>query len=78
MAQKGVPVSFRLLPEVKAALDAAAKADHRSVSSLLDKLVTDWPRRKRALPQGMRRADDFAPRILGNGRQIGQALAMRD
>lgn len=44
MSQKGVPVSFRLLPEVKEALDAAAKADHRSVSSLLDKLVTEWLR----------------------------------
>lgn len=42
MSQKGVPVSFRLLPEVKAALDAAAKADHRSVSSLLDKVISDW------------------------------------
>ena len=51
MAQKGVPVSFRLLPEVKAALDAAAKADHRSVSSLLDKLVTDWLRENGRLPK---------------------------
>lgn len=50
MVQKGVPVSFRLLPEVKAALDAAAKSDHRSVSSLLDKLVTEWLRENGQLP----------------------------
>lgn len=44
MKNKGVPVSFRLLPDVKAALETAAREDSRSVSSLLDKLVSDWLR----------------------------------
>lgn len=51
MTQKGVPVSFRLLPDVKSALDKAAKDDHRSVSSLLDKLVSDWLKDAGYLPK---------------------------
>jgi hypothetical protein len=51
MAQKGVPVSFRLLPEIKAALDKAAKDDHRSLSSLLDKMVSEWLKDAGYLPK---------------------------
>lgn len=49
MNNKGVPVSFRLLPEVKTALEKAAREDSRSVSSLLDKIVSDWLRDKNYL-----------------------------
>ncbi|WP_246716329.1 ribbon-helix-helix protein, CopG family [Martelella soudanensis] len=40
--QKSLPISFRLPPETKAALEKAAKDDTRSTSSLLEKVVTDW------------------------------------
>lgn len=46
MSNKGVPVSFRLLPEVKSALEIAAREDSRSMSSLLDKIVSDWLRER--------------------------------
>lgn len=39
---KSVPISFRLSAETKQALEKAAKDDSRSVSSMLDKLVSDW------------------------------------
>lgn len=42
MTQKSVPISFRLPPDVKDALEKAAKEDVRSVSSLMEKLVTQW------------------------------------
>jgi predicted transcriptional regulator len=37
-----VATSVKLLPNIKAALDKAAKADKRSVSSLLQKIISDW------------------------------------
>ncbi len=40
--QKSVPISFRLPPDTKAALEQAAKEDTRSVSSLLEKVITDF------------------------------------
>jgi hypothetical protein len=40
--QKSLPVSFRLPPDTKAALEKAARDDARSTSSLMEKLVTDW------------------------------------
>jgi len=43
------PVSFRLSPEIKAAAEKAAKDDHRSLSSLLEKLVADHLKRARYL-----------------------------
>ena len=38
---KSLPVSVRLPPEVKEAVEAAAKADVRSVSSFIEKVLTD-------------------------------------
>lgn len=38
---KSLPVSLRLPPEVKAAAELAAKDDTRSLSSFLEKLLTD-------------------------------------
>ena len=40
MANAPKPVSFRLPAEVKAAAEKAAADDHRSLSSLLEKLLT--------------------------------------
>ncbi|MGB8364908.1 MAG: ribbon-helix-helix protein, CopG family [Rhizomicrobium sp.] len=42
MQSKTLPISLRLPPETKAALERAAKADHRSLSSLMEKILTDW------------------------------------
>lgn len=53
MQQKSVPISFRLPPEVKEALEKAAKEDVRSVSSLMEKVVTQWLRQ-----HGYLKADD--------------------
>lgn len=49
--QKSVPISFRLPAETKAALEKAAKDDTRSVSSLMEKLVSDWLKEKGYLPK---------------------------
>jgi hypothetical protein len=38
---KSMPVSFRLPPEVKAAAEKAAKDDTRSLSSFMEKLLTE-------------------------------------
>jgi predicted transcriptional regulator len=50
MPNKTLPVSIRLTPETKRALEAAAEADHRSLSSLMEKILSDWleaqPKRK--------------------------------
>jgi hypothetical protein len=42
MTEKTSPVSFRLPKEKKAALEKAAKEDTRSVSSMIEKIITDW------------------------------------
>jgi hypothetical protein len=42
MTLKTLPVSLRLAPETKSALERAAKADHRSLSSLMEKIIADW------------------------------------
>jgi hypothetical protein len=36
------PVSFRFTAEKKAALEKAAEDDSRSLSSMIDKVLTDW------------------------------------
>lgn len=47
---KSKPVSFRLPEDIKSALEIAAKNDARSVSSMLEKLVTEWLIAKEYLP----------------------------
>jgi len=49
--QKSVPISFRLDADKKEALEKAAKDDARSVSSMLDKLVSDWLKNNGYLPK---------------------------
>jgi predicted HicB family RNase H-like nuclease len=36
------PISFRIPGDVKSALEKAAAADSRSLSSLIQKVLTDW------------------------------------
>jgi hypothetical protein len=43
---KSLPVSVRLPPQVKAAAEVAAKDDTRSLSSYIEKLLTDHLRKK--------------------------------
>lgn len=40
--ERTAPISFRVTPELKAALEKAAAADSRSLSSLIMKVLTDW------------------------------------
>jgi hypothetical protein len=42
----GSPLGFRVNPEMKAALGSAAKDDARSVSSLAQKIITEWLKAK--------------------------------
>jgi hypothetical protein len=49
---KSLPVSVRLPPAVKAAVEQAAKDDTRSISSLVEKVLTEWVRRRGYLPKG--------------------------
>lgn len=43
--QKTVSVNLRLRPSLKAALERAAKAEHRSMTNLIEKLLTDHLRK---------------------------------
>jgi hypothetical protein len=43
---KSLPVSLRLPPKVKSAAEAAAKEDSRSLSSYIEKLLTDHLRKQ--------------------------------
>lgn len=45
------PLGFRVEPEVKEALERAAKADHRSVSSLIEKILVEWLKANGFLPK---------------------------
>ena len=42
MPSKISSIAVRIQPEVKDALERAAEADQRSLSSLLAKMATDW------------------------------------
>ena len=48
---KSPSLGVRLPPEVKAAAEKAAKDDVRSLSSLVEKVLTEWLRDKGYLPQ---------------------------
>lgn len=43
---KGAPIGFRIDPEIKAALEKAAKGDDRSLSSLVTIILRDWLKMK--------------------------------
>ena len=40
------PLSFRISPQLKKALEMEAEKDSRSVSSLIVKIITEWFKRK--------------------------------
>lgn len=42
MAERTATLSFKVTPELKAALESAAADDSRSVSSLVIKVLTEW------------------------------------
>jgi hypothetical protein len=42
MAERTSQISFKITPELKAALETAAEADSRSVSSLVMMVLTEW------------------------------------
>lgn len=42
MASPAVPTSMRLAPDIKAALEKAAKAEGRSVSNMTDRILRGW------------------------------------
>jgi hypothetical protein len=50
-----------VLPDMKDALQRAAKADHRSVSSLIEKVMLEWLTR-----EGFMGGDKPAPRKRGS------------
>lgn len=52
MAPAPVPTSMRLAPEIKAALEKAAKDDGRSVSSMTDRILRAWLAEKGYLAPG--------------------------
>jgi len=43
---KSAQVNLRLQPSLKAAAEKAAEADHRSLTGLIEKLLTDYCRKK--------------------------------
>ncbi len=46
------PISFRIEPTLKDALEQAAKDDMRSMSSMVEKILTGYLRDKGYLPKG--------------------------
>ncbi len=44
-------ILIRIRPSLKTAVEAAAADDHRSLSSLIEKLITDYLRKKGRLPK---------------------------
>lgn len=42
MTSSPIPTSMRLAPEIKKALEKAAKDDGRSVSSMTDRILRAW------------------------------------
>ncbi|MHB0705422.1 hypothetical protein WDZ11_01045 [Roseomonas mucosa] len=48
---KTAQVNLRLLPDLKAAAEKAAADDHRSLTSMIEKLLTDHLRERGYLPQ---------------------------
>jgi predicted transcriptional regulator len=52
---KCAPIAVRFDPAVKLALERAAKADQRSVSSLVSKIVATWLEREQKQTQSVLR-----------------------
>ena len=39
---RNAPLGLRITPTLKAAIEQAASDDHRSVSSMAEKIITEW------------------------------------
>jgi hypothetical protein len=50
--RKTAQVNLRISPELKASAEKAAKADQRSLTSLMEKLLIDYLRKKHFLRNG--------------------------
>ena len=50
--KRTTPISIRVAPDIKEALDRAAAADRRSVSSMVEKILADWLEDRGYLPKG--------------------------
>jgi hypothetical protein len=50
MTERTSILSFRVTPELKAALEGVAEEDSRSVSSLVIKVLTEWAKANGHLP----------------------------
>lgn len=44
--KREAPVGLRLYPSMKKALETAAAADHRTMASMAEKILSDWLREK--------------------------------
>jgi hypothetical protein len=47
---RSAPIGIRVTPAVKAAAEKAAAADHRSVASLIEKLLVEYLKTKGYVP----------------------------
>jgi hypothetical protein len=45
-----IPFAIRIRPEIKAALELAAKDDSRTLANMIEKIFSDWLRAKGYLP----------------------------
>jgi hypothetical protein len=46
MTSRPLPTSLRLDPKIKKALEKAAEEDSRSMSNMIEKILTDWLRER--------------------------------
>lgn len=78
--EKSEVYSWRVDPDLKSALEGAARAEGITVSRLLDRIVAEWVRRERAPheeDEEIRRARQRAMRFVGSihGTDPGRARA---
>ena len=48
---RSAPIGIRVTPSVKEAAERAAAADHRTLASLIEKLLVEYLREKKFLPK---------------------------
>lgn len=61
---KSEVISWRLSPELKAELEAAAQSQDSSVSSLIESVIRDWLESRPAMAEGDQREHDRVTREL--------------
>lgn len=65
MAEKTARMALRLRPEIKDALERAARADGRSLSAMVERIAAEW---LRANPRGNVRAPFAKQRATARGK----------